>query len=121
MPAHMNTRQFFVKLRHILNDGGCLATNCNLPTAAPFNRLRRALRSTFESNTLLAHSNIVENAKVIISGNRLSMGPIASQELAVRGAERLETDIHLEFSLSRLIGRAYECVFDESNDEQMQL
>ena len=111
MPAHMNTRQFFLNLEHILNDDGCLATNCNLPTATACNRLQQMLSSTFEKNILLAHTNVVENAQVIISGNQSSLASIGSAELAFRAAQRLEVEARLEFSLSGLISLAYRGVF----------
>jgi spermidine synthase len=117
MPAHMNTCQFFVSLCHILNDDGCLATNCNLPTATSYNQLLRGLVSTFACNILLADTNVMENARVIISGNQSSMESIGSKELAVEAAEKLQMDVHLEFSLSCLIARAYRCLINDNNAE----
>jgi spermidine synthase len=107
MPTHMNTRHFFVQLRRILHDDGCLATNSNVPTTDAFNRLVQALSSTFESNIILAHSNTMENARIIISGSDLSLGSISSQAQAIREAERLELDARFQFSFSRLISLAY--------------
>ena len=107
MPDHMNTKQFFIKLHHILNDDGCLATNANLPTVDAYNRLVQALSSTFKSNVLLIHTNTTENARVIISGSPSALTTIASQTEAIRQAERLEKHAHLEFSLGHLISHAY--------------
>lgn len=107
MPDHMNTRQFFVNLRQILNEDGCLVTNSNLPTTVAFNQLVQALSSTFKSNIQLAHTNTIENACVIISGSQSSLTSIASQTEAIQQAERLEMNARLEFSLSSLISNAY--------------
>lgn len=107
MPDHINTREFFTNLRRILNDDGCLITNSNLPTIVAFNRLIQTLSATFQSNILLSHSNTIENARVIISGYPSSLSSIASQVEAIRQAEQLETNAHLEFSLAHLISRAY--------------
>ena len=114
MPAHMNTQQFFLHLHHILNDDGCPTTNSNLPTTVAFNRLVQALCSTFESNILLAHTNTIENARIIISGRQSSLTSIASEEQAIREAERLESNAHFEFSLSRLISLAYQGLLDDN-------
>ncbi|CAF4730935.1 unnamed protein product, partial [Rotaria sp. Silwood1] len=107
MPTHMNTAQFFLNLSGILNSDGCLATNANLPTTNAFDRLTQTCCSTFESNVLFAHTNIIENARVIISGTLSCLKPITSQVHAIHAAEELESDAMLEFSLSRLIALAY--------------
>lgn len=107
MPDHINTRQFFTNLRHILNDDGCLITNANVPTTTAFNRLAQTLSSTFQSNILLSHSNTIENARIIISGSPSSLSSIASQTEAIRQAEQLELNACLEFSLAHLISHAY--------------
>ncbi len=107
MPCHMNTRPFFLHLRRILNDNGCLVTNSNLPTTVTFNCLIQVLSSTFESNILLAHTNTIENARIIISGSHSSLTSIASQSKTIQEAKRLEFNARLEFSLSRLISLAY--------------
>ena len=117
MHGHMNTRQFFVNLYQILNDDGCLATNCNFPTASAFSRLLKALSATFERNILFAHSNVVENAKVMISGNPSSLASIDMQQQAVQAARRVEMDTHLEFRLLRLISLAYRGGFNDTNSE----
>ena len=118
MPAHINTRQFLVNLNHILMDDGCLTINANLPTTVAFNRLVQALSSTFESNILLAQTNTLENARIIISGKQWSLASIASKEEAVQEAKRLELDARFEFSLARLISLAYRGVIIDgtSND-----
>lgn len=120
MPAHMNTRQFFVNLQQLLNNDGCLTTNCNLPTVTAYNRLQQVLSLTFETNILLAHTNVVENAQVIISGNHLSLASIGSPELAFRAAQRLEVEARLEFSLSGLISLAYRGVFNNTTTQPLQ-
>ncbi len=107
MPAHMNTRQFFINLRHILNDDGCLITNSNLPTIVAFNRLVQVLSSTFKSNILLSHTNTIENARIIISGSQSSLASLASQSEAIQQAKRLETNARLEFGFAHLISYAY--------------
>ncbi|CAF3701599.1 unnamed protein product [Rotaria sordida] len=107
MPAHMNTAQFFLNISGILNSDGCLATNANLSTTDAFDRLAQTCCSTFESNVLFAHTNIIENAHVIISGTLPCLKPITSQAQAIHEAQELESDAMLEFSLSRLIALAY--------------
>ncbi len=107
MPAHMNTSQFFVNLRGILTDDGCVATNGNLPTPASCDILKQALLSTFEVNILFSHNNMTENAHVIISGSRLSLISMDSLAQVVQKAQRLESDVCLEFSLARLLSVAY--------------
>jgi spermidine synthase len=107
MPAHLNTEQFFASMHNILSDHGCLSTNANLPTTDSFCRLTQALSSTFEMNILLAHNNIVENARVIISGSRQNLLSIASREQANQEAQRFESNAHLEFSMARLLSLAY--------------
>ncbi|CAF1012539.1 unnamed protein product [Adineta steineri] len=118
MPVHINTRQFFINLRSILTDGGCLATNSNVPTDEEFSRLVETLSSTFEANVSLHHSNIQENARTIISGSRSSLTPIISQEQAIQEAKRLEVNARLEFGLSRLISLAYRGLLIESTSEK---
>ncbi|CAF1004032.1 unnamed protein product [Rotaria sordida] len=107
MPAHMNTAQFFLNISGILNSDGCLATNANLSNTDAFDRLAQTCCSTFESNVLFAHTNIIENAHVIISGTLPCLKPITSQAQAIHEAQELESDAMLEFSLSRLIALAY--------------
>ncbi|CAF0953041.1 unnamed protein product [Adineta steineri] len=118
IPVHINTRQFFTNLHGILTNGGCLATNSNVSTNEEFTRLVETLSSTFEANLLLAHSNILENSRVIISGSRSSLAPIISQDQAVQEAKRLEVNAHLEFGLSRLISLAYRGLLNESASEK---
>ena len=107
MPAHLNTEQFFASMHSILSDHGCLSTNANLPTTNSFCHLAQALSSTFEMNILLAHNNIVENARVIISGSRQNLLSIASREQAIQEAQRFQSHAHLEFSMARLLSLAY--------------
>ncbi|CAM4920606.1 unnamed protein product [Rotaria socialis] len=107
MPSHMNTSQFFSNLHGILNNGGCLVTNANLPTNDVYARLIQTCSSTFESNVLFAHTNIIENARVIISGTRTCLTSISSPAQAIQKAQWLESDVLLEFSLSRLVTFAY--------------
>lgn len=106
MPTHLNTEEFFNSIRNVLTDHGCLLTNANLSTAA-YQRLTQVLSATFDTNILFAHNNIVENARVIISGSKQSIGPIASRERAIAEAQQLESNAHLEFSMSRLLSLAY--------------
>ncbi|CAF1049740.1 unnamed protein product [Adineta steineri] len=108
IPSQINNRQFFLKLHEILHDDGCLITNVNIPTTIAFNRIVQTLSSIFESNILLAHTNTIENARVIISGNEPSLRLISSKTETIRQAERFEIDACLEFSLSRLISVAYQ-------------
>lgn len=107
MPDHLTTHQFFLNLHHILNDDGCLLTNSNFPSTTAFNRLLDGLCTTFESNILLAHTNTIENARIIISGSQSCLTSISSQDEAIRQAEQLEKNARFEFSLSRLISHAY--------------
>ena len=106
MPTHLNTEEFFTGIRNILTDHGCLLTNANLSITA-YQRLTQVLSSTFDANILLAHNNIVENACVIVSGSKQSIVPIASKERAIAEAQQLESNAHLEFSISRLLSVAY--------------
>ncbi|CAF1656561.1 unnamed protein product [Rotaria magnacalcarata] len=107
MPSHMNTSQFFSNLHGILNADGCLVTNANLPTNDVYDRLIKTCSSTFESNVLFAHTNIIENARVIISGTRTCLTSISSSTKATQEAQWLESGALLEFSLSRLVTFAY--------------
>ncbi|CAF3771336.1 unnamed protein product [Rotaria magnacalcarata] len=107
MPSHMNTSQFFSNLHGILKADGCLVTNANLPTNDVYDRLIKTCSSTFESNVLFAHTNIIENARVIISGTRTCLTSISSSTKATQEAQWLESGALLEFSLSRLVTFAY--------------
>jgi spermidine synthase len=107
MPAHLNTKQFFASIHHILSEHGCLSTNANLPTTESFHRLTKALSATFEMNILLAHKNINEDARIIISGSQQNLLSIASREQAIQKAQRFESNVHLEFSMTRLLSLAY--------------
>lgn len=66
-----------------------------------YRRLTKELSSTFEVNVSLVYNNTVENARIIISGSKPSIAVIASIEQAVQRAQQLESNAHLEFSLSR--------------------
>ncbi|CAF3827381.1 unnamed protein product [Rotaria sp. Silwood1] len=114
MPAHMNTEEYFINVRNILNDGGCLATNANFSITSDFDRLTQALTSTFDANILLAHNLITENARVIISGNRATLTSIDSKEHAIQAAQRLDLNVHFEFSLSKLLSLAYRGSLNDS-------
>ncbi|CAF3388720.1 unnamed protein product [Rotaria sp. Silwood2] len=107
MPAHINSCQFFTSVHHVLSNGGCLVTNGNLSTKYDFNRLVQGLSSTFEANILLAHNILVEDARVIISGSQSSLLPISSKERAIQEAQWFQSDVHLEFNLSKLLSLAY--------------
>ncbi|CAF2392574.1 unnamed protein product [Rotaria sp. Silwood2] len=117
MPTHMNTAQFFFNLHRILNNDGCLATNANLPTTHAFDRLVQTCCSTFESNVSFAHTNIIENARVIISGTLSCLKPITSQAQAMEESQKLELNALLEFSLSRLIALAYRGLLIDNDTE----
>jgi spermidine synthase len=118
MPVHINTNEFFVNLRDILTDDGCVATNGNLPTNDSCDRLKRALVSTFEANIFFAHSNSTENASIIISGSQLSLISINSPEQTVEKAQRLESDACLEFSLARLLSVAHRGLLTDNTTNQ---
>ena len=120
MPAHLNAEQFFVSVHRILSERGCLLINANLPTAHGFTRLTQAVSSVFEMNILLAHNNLVENARVIVSGRRQSLLPIASYERAFQGAKTLESDAHLEFGMARLMSLAYRGPLNENTSFEQQ-
>ncbi|CAF1333548.1 unnamed protein product [Adineta ricciae] len=107
IPTHISSQQFFLNLRQILNDNGCLITNVNVPETIVFNRIVQKLTSVFESNILLAHTNTIENARVIISGSQSSIGLLSSRTEAIQQAEMFQLKTHLEFNLSNLISRAY--------------
>lgn len=119
MPDHINSQQFFINLRQILNDDGCLITNSNLPTTVAFNRLVQTLSSTFKSNILLSHSNTIETARVIISGHPSPLSSMASQIEATRQAEQLEMNARLEFSLTHLISHAYRGFIDGNRQNDL--
>lgn len=112
VPSHMNTHQFYVHLRRILNDDGCLATNANVSNNATFDQLIQALTASFEVNILLAHNNTIENARIIISGNHSCLVPIISQSKAIHEAEQFQSNARLEFSLARLLSLAYKGSID---------
>jgi spermidine synthase len=113
MPTHLSTEQFFADIYNILSEHSCLATNANLSTTDAFHRLIKALSSTFEENILLAHNNILENSRVIISGTRRSLMPIASKKQAIEEAERLQCNAHFEFNLAQLLSIAYQGSLNE--------
>lgn len=106
MPTHVNTEDFFTRIRKVLNSHGCLLTNANLSSTA-YQRLTQVLSSTFDANILFAHNNIVENARIIISGSQQSVVPIATKERAIAEAQQLESNAQLEFSIARLLSLAY--------------
>ena len=107
IPSQMESRQFFVNLQQILTNNGCVITNVNVPSSAVFNRIIQRLCSIFESNILLAHTNTIENARVIISGKDACLRSISSKADTIHQAERFEIEARLEFSLSHIISRAY--------------
>ena len=107
MPAHLNTKQFFASIHHILSEHGCLLTNANLPTTESFHRLTQALSTIFEMNILLAHNNVIEDARVVISGSQKNLLSVASREQTIKKAQRFESNVHLEFGMSRLLSLAY--------------
>ncbi|UJR19788.1 hypothetical protein I4U23_022922 [Adineta vaga] len=107
IPAQINSQQFVLNLHRILNNNGCLITNVNVPSTIDFDRIVQRLTSVFESNILLAHTNTIENARVIISGNQSSLTSISSRTETIQQAERFEIETHLEFSFSHLISLAY--------------
>ena len=94
------SEQFFPHIRHILHDHGCCVTNSSSPKIAS-HRLMQVLSSIFEANVSFAYNNEVGNARIIISGSKPSIAAIASKEQAVQRAQQLESNAHLEFSLSR--------------------
>ena len=102
IPVHLNTEQFFTGLRHILNDHGCLSTNANVSPSA-FHQLTQVLSSTFSTNILLAHNNILENARVIMSGDKQSLRAMASKEQAIDQARQFQFNAHLEFNLAQCL------------------
>jgi spermidine synthase len=118
MPVHITTLQFFINLRGILTNDGCLATNSNVSTTEAFDQLVQTLTSTFEANILLTHIISIESARVIISSNRASLTPIISQEQAIQEAKRLETNVGFEFGLSRLLLLAYRGLLVKNTPEK---
>jgi hypothetical protein len=105
-------------MRNILSDHSCLVTNANLSTVDAFNLLARALSSVFEENVLLAHNNIVENARVIISGSRQSLIPFASKKQVLEQAQRLQSNAHFEFNMARLLSVAYRGTLTENTSSK---
>lgn len=108
MSSHLHTKQFFVSMHNILNDHGSVSTNANLFTTDAFCQLSQVLSSTFEMNIVLAHDNITEHVRIVISGSRQTLLSIASCDQAVQEAQRLQSDAHFEFNMSRLISLAYQ-------------
>ncbi|UJR06701.1 hypothetical protein I4U23_010987 [Adineta vaga] len=78
IPFHINSKQFFLNIHRVLNNNGCLVTSLNVPSTLVFNEITQLLTSAFDSNISLAHTNTIENARAIISGNESSLRSVSS-------------------------------------------